>query len=219
MSVSIDHELCQVLADIDSRISTHGGQGAVGKLINQKEHGIVYMGETPPKKLAEEKNLHKDPIQITPADKSQNLHPLSRIHYAKPYPVEHNVKVREVGMVSQRDRRKVMGYYQLESGYDTEREPERKPERRPDRRPRRESESSTNTAPDRRLHTEPEATANMDTERKPERRPERRPRRESESSTNTAPDRRLLTELEATANRNTERRPRRESGNDRRKRH
>ena len=156
-----------MFADIASRISSHGGQGAVGKLINQKEHGIVYMGETPPKKLPEEINLLKDPIRVMPADTSQNLHPLSRVHYAKPYPVEHNVKVREVGMVSQRDRRKVLRYYQLESGYETE----RKPERRRESRPRKESESSTNIAPDERLHSEPEATANKDTERKPRRWP------------------------------------------------
>ena len=55
-----------------------------------------------------------------PVDSSQNLDPLSRIHYAKPYPVEHNVKVREVGLVLPRDRRKLLGYYQLESGYETE---------------------------------------------------------------------------------------------------
>lgn len=158
-----------MFSDISSRISTHGGQGAVGRLISQKEHGIVYMGETPPKKLAEERNLHKDPIQIMPADASQSLDPLSRIHYAKPYPVEHNVKVQEVGMVSQRDRRKVMAYYHTESGYETERETERRPERRSERRSRRESGSSTNTAPDRGLHIEPEATTNYDTERRPRR--------------------------------------------------
>ena len=154
-------------ADFSSRISTHGGQGAVGKLINQKEHGIVYTSENPPRKLAGEKNLYKDPIRIVATDASQYLDPLSRIHYAKPYPVEHNVKVREVGMVSQRDHRKVLGYYQLESGYETEREPERRPERRPPR----ESGSSTNKAPDRQPRTEPEATENMDTERKPRKEP------------------------------------------------
>lgn len=146
-----------VSADVSSRISTHGGQGAVGKLINQKEHGIVYTGETPPKNLEGEKNLNKDPIQIVATDASQYLDPLSRIHYAKPYPVEHNVKVREVGMVSQRDRRKVLGYYQLESGYETE--------RRPERRPRRGSGPSTNKTPDRQLRTEPEAAKDRDTER------------------------------------------------------
>ena len=138
-------------ADCGSRISTHGNRGTVGKLVNQKEHSIIYTGEVAPKRLPEEKKLNKDPIQVIPVDDSQELSDLSRINYAKPYPIEHNVKVCEVGMVAQRDRRKIIGYYKTESGYETEREPQREPERRT----RRESSSSTHRDSERKARREP----------------------------------------------------------------
>ena len=141
----------QILVDTDSRISTHGRRGAVGKLINPGEHGIVYTGERPPNKLPEEKKMYKDPIQVEPVDSSMELDPLSRIHYAKPYPVENNVKVCKVGMVADRDIRKLWAYYQKESGYETE----RGPPRRPHRRARRESEASSSREGGKESRVEP----------------------------------------------------------------
>ena len=126
------------MTNIYSRISTHRAGGTAGnKTIMQSEHSIIYTGNTAPEKLPEEKKLYKDPIRVIPVDMSQNLDPLSRINYAKPYPVEHNVKVCEVGTIAPPDRRKMVGYYQNESGYETEREPRREPRRKP----RRDSEA------------------------------------------------------------------------------
>ena len=170
------------LADVDSRITTHNGRGTVGKLIMQSEHSIIYTGREPPKRLPEEKKLNKDPIQVIPVHDSEPLDPLSRINYAKPYPIEHNVKVCEVGMVAQRDLRKILAYYRMESGYETEREPKREPERRP----RRESSSSRYKEPERR--TRRESSSSMYKE------PERRTRRESSSSMNKEPERKARRE-------------------------
>ena len=141
----------QILADTTSRISTHGGRGAVSKLINPKEHSIVYTGQRPPDKLPEERKLNKEPLQVEPVDSSMILSPLSRIHYAKPYPVEHNVKVREVGMVAAPHRRRLTAYYEMESGYETEREPERAPPRRA----RRESEAHSSRGGGKESRAEP----------------------------------------------------------------
>ena len=151
MPVRAKSRCLQVRADTDSRISTHGRRGAVGKIINPGEHGIVYTGKRPPNKLPEEKKMNKDPIQVEPVDSSMELDPLSRIHYAKPYPVEHNVKVCEVAMVAARDVRKLWAYYQLESGYETE----RGPQRRPHRRARRESETHSSREGGKESHAEP----------------------------------------------------------------
>lgn len=155
-------------ADVDSRITTHNGHGTVGKLIMQREHSIIYTGEEAPARLPEEKKLNKDPIQVIPVENAEPLDPLSRINYAKPYPIEHNVKVCEVGMVAPRDVRKINAYYQQESGYETER-PQQEPERR-----RRESSSAVSKEPERRRR---ESSSSMNKE--PERKVRREQRRDS----------------------------------------
>ncbi|KAL8793191.1 MAG: hypothetical protein Q9195_004221 [Heterodermia aff. obscurata] len=156
------------ISDVDSRITTYNGHGTVGKLMNQKEHSIIYTGGEVPKRLPEEKKLNKDPIQVIPVNSSEALDPLSRINYAKPYPIEHDVKVCEVGMVAPSDIRKIIAYYQTESGYETERQPQQEPERRtrrksnssmskePERKVRRESSSSMSKEPERKVRQEPE---------------------------------------------------------------
>ena len=161
------------LADVDSRISTHGARGTVGKMMNQKEHGIIFTGGEAPQKLPGEKKLNKDPIEVIPVDSTQALDPLSRINYAKPYPIEHNVKVREVGKVAQRQVRKLLAYYQTESGYDTEREAQQEPERRT----RRESSSSRSKEPERRVRRQSSSSMSKEPERKVRREPKRDTRR------------------------------------------
>ena len=56
--------------------------------------------------------MNKDPIRIIPVDQSEKLDPLSRVNLAKRYPMEHNIKVKEVGMVDQAHLKKLKGYCQ-----------------------------------------------------------------------------------------------------------
>lgn len=151
MPVSVVVRIPTSLADAVSRISTHNGHGTVGKLMLQREHSIIYTGEEAPKKFPEEKKLNKDPIRVIPVNSSEALESASRVNYAKPYPIEHNVKVCEVGMVARTDIRKITHYYQQESGYETEREPRQRPERST----RRESSSSTSKEPERKVRRDP----------------------------------------------------------------
>ena len=151
MPVSVVVRIPTSLANAVSRISTHNGHGTVGKLLLQREHSIIYTGEEAPEKFPEERKLNKDPIQVIPVNSSETLASASRIHYAKPYPIEHNVKVCEVGMVTKSDIRKLIHYYLQESGYETEREPPQRPERRT----RRESSSSMSKEPERKVRREP----------------------------------------------------------------
>ena len=85
------------------QISTHGGRGATGKGLNQREHAIVYTGDNPPKKLEGESKLQKDAIQVIPVTPSEKLDPLSRLDLHRVYPVEHNLKVKEIGKVPATD--------------------------------------------------------------------------------------------------------------------
>ena len=82
--------------------------------MKQEEHAIAYTTEKPPRKLPEETRLNKDPIKIDIVNISEKLNDMSRINFAKVYPVEHNVKVCEVGRVAKADFRKFCQYYEDE---------------------------------------------------------------------------------------------------------
>ena len=100
-------------------ISTHGGRGAARKGLVQSQHAIVYTGWVAPQKLLSETGLHKEPLQIIPVDLSEELHPLSRLNLAKTYPVEHNVKVKEIGKIAERHLEKLIDYWNLaQSDYE-----------------------------------------------------------------------------------------------------
>ena len=98
---------------LHSRISTNGDRGTAKPLIDQSEHAIIYTGDTAPRKLPEEKRLTKDPIKVVPVDGHQ-LEELSRVNFAKQYPVEHNVKVLEIGQVASHHLPMFLGYWQNE---------------------------------------------------------------------------------------------------------
>ena len=99
---------------LHSRISTYGDRGTAKSLVEQSEHAIIYTGDKAPTKLPEEKNLTKDPMQVVPVG-GHHLEDLSRVNFAKQYPVEHNVKVLEVGRVASHHLRLFLGYWQNET--------------------------------------------------------------------------------------------------------
>ncbi|MCJ1237387.1 hypothetical protein MMC14_005372 [Varicellaria rhodocarpa] len=93
------------------QISTHGGRATTKKGLNQAEHTIVYTGSEIPQKIKGETNLRKDAINIIPINPKEKLDALSRVNLAKTYPVEHNVKVKEVGKVNAAHLKKLVGYW------------------------------------------------------------------------------------------------------------
>lgn len=93
------------------QISTNGGKGAAKTGLKQGEHTIAYTSAVAPAPLLEERYITKDPIRINPVKPTEKLDATSRINLGKVYPVEHNVKVCEVGMVAPADIRKLTAYY------------------------------------------------------------------------------------------------------------
>ena len=93
------------------QISTNGGKGAAKTGLKQGEHTIAYTSAVAPTPLSEERYITKDPIRINPVSPSEKLDATSRINLGKVYPVEHNVKVCQVGMVDAADIRKLTAYY------------------------------------------------------------------------------------------------------------
>ncbi|MCJ1388257.1 hypothetical protein MMC18_001102 [Xylographa bjoerkii] len=95
---------------MQSRISTYSGQGATKRGLNQKSHCMLFTGDIPPPKLKDEKKMNKEPIQMIPVNQTEKLDPRSRVDLAKTFPVEHNVKVKEVGMISNHHLRRLVQY-------------------------------------------------------------------------------------------------------------
>lgn len=55
--------------------------------------------------------MNKDPLKVQVVDESEKLDCLSRVNLAKTYPMNHNVKVKMVGVVPAPDLKKMKGYY------------------------------------------------------------------------------------------------------------
>ncbi len=92
------------------QISTNGGRGATKSGLRHRDHAIAYTSAIPPPPLPNEM-LSKDAIRILPVNQTEKLDDTSRINLVKVYPVEHNVKLCEVGMVAPEDIRKLRTYY------------------------------------------------------------------------------------------------------------
>ncbi|KAF2204022.1 hypothetical protein GQ43DRAFT_438338 [Delitschia confertaspora ATCC 74209] len=84
-------------------ISTYGGQGTLKPGCNPAEHAIVYIRGTTPRYLPGETGMTIDPIAIDPAVPGTTLTPTSRVRLGMVFPVEMNVKVRNIGMVINED--------------------------------------------------------------------------------------------------------------------
>ncbi|KZM25422.1 uncharacterized protein EKO05_0000502 [Ascochyta rabiei] len=105
-------------------ITTYGRRGVTKPGCNAADHSVVYLnGKLPIMYSGEaEQGLVKDPIMIMPTDANEAMDPSSRLRYGKMYPIEWNVKFRDVGMVSPRDRTKLMRYFKesQQAGFDSD---------------------------------------------------------------------------------------------------
>ena len=67
------------------------------------EHTIVYFTGTNPATCyipsEWEGGMQKEPIQVEPVDPSMTIRKESRIRFSKTYPIEMNVKVKDIGRV------------------------------------------------------------------------------------------------------------------------
>lgn len=98
-NVSTDLIINDPAPDISRPILSHQDQGVAHRSLDGRNHGIVYIGQTPPQALTGERGMVSIPIRIIPDEVTERLKPTSRIHYGKIYTIEHNVKARGLGMV------------------------------------------------------------------------------------------------------------------------
>jgi hypothetical protein len=91
-------------------IATYGGQGVAKPGVDPAKHAIVYMRGSMPTRRANEPQMIKEPLEVEPASPGEKLDEISRLNFGKVYTVEHNVKVRPIGMISGSSMAKFRGY-------------------------------------------------------------------------------------------------------------
>jgi hypothetical protein len=55
--------------------------------------------------------MTKEPIEVEPVDSSITIRPESRIRFGKTYPIEMNVKVKDIGRVASHHLSKLLRYW------------------------------------------------------------------------------------------------------------
>ncbi|GFG14133.1 hypothetical protein IFM61392_08293 [Aspergillus lentulus] len=91
-------------------ITTYGGQGVAKPGVDPAKHAIVYMRGSTPTCRANEPEMIKEPLEVEPASPNEKLDKIHRLNFGKVYTVEHNVKVRPIGMISCGSMAKFRGY-------------------------------------------------------------------------------------------------------------
>ncbi|CAN9130125.1 unnamed protein product [Alternaria alternata] len=99
------------------RISTYSGQGTTkpGVIANQYAAVIPQGNQVVLHEKGED--LSKEPIEIKVENPDVDVNVMSRINFAKPYTIEHNVKVRNIGRVVGDSVKKLERYFAESLGF------------------------------------------------------------------------------------------------------
>ena len=102
---------------MNSPIQTYRGQGATKHNLIVTDHAIIFTGtrKTPPPTPLQGEQLTKQALRVEPA-RSEELEEASRINFGKPYAVEHNCKVLEIGMIAPEHMHFLVYYFQQAMG-------------------------------------------------------------------------------------------------------
>jgi len=100
-------------------VTSYDGRGLRKKGIHIQEHGFIYSHDVP----SFVSGISKEPLRVLLSDDSTRLGDKSLVNYAKPYTVETNVKVKNVGQLDEKSRKKIKQYFNdtiLDNDSDTE---------------------------------------------------------------------------------------------------
>jgi hypothetical protein len=89
-------------------ISTYSGRGTLKRGCNPAEHAVIHVSGTQPMIFRGENGMNVEPIAIEPAEPGVVLEPASRVRLGKVYPIEWNVKVKNIGKVISQDMSKLV---------------------------------------------------------------------------------------------------------------
>lgn len=85
-------------------VLTYGTRGCTKQGAKATQHGIIYSQGQAPTLANNEPALGYAPIMMVPASTSEKLSWQSRINYAKPHTIEHNVHVKFIGHIDESHR-------------------------------------------------------------------------------------------------------------------
>lgn len=96
-----------------SEISTYASRGVTRYGVNAAQHTAVYFDVNVPAVYLEEvgKRMTKEQLLLKLAGLDQQLHPVSRLRFGKTVSIKFNAKVREIGIIVQRDLARLLRYY------------------------------------------------------------------------------------------------------------
>lgn len=106
-------------------ITSYSNRGVAKPGVKKSDHAIVYSGRRPPDPLLEEAptrgeaGLLPGSIRVTMDDLSDKLTETSRLNFARPYTVDHNVRVRNLGVVHPRSIEALKSHFQSVLGFRT----------------------------------------------------------------------------------------------------
>lgn len=96
-------------------IFTYGGRATTKSGVEPLEHAIIHIQGTRPRLVPGEATLEKKSIAVVPAGSSVRLAPASRINFGIQHPIQHNVKVKDLGTVCDEDMPYLIGYFRMEN--------------------------------------------------------------------------------------------------------
>ena len=102
-------------------IHTYNGRGVMKPGFNQQDqraHAIIHMDNTGPDSTSKEEMrlMTKRPIAVHAASPDQRLHIMSRLNFGAPYSIQMNVKVMDVGTITQESMSAFESYWRNECG-------------------------------------------------------------------------------------------------------
>lgn len=100
-------------------IFTYGGKGTTKRGVRPEEHGIIYSDGQQAHTLAGETGITKKPIRVKMTKGVENLHRASRVYYGIHHPIQHNVKVKDIGQVAQSHMPSLIGNWKAEDGKES----------------------------------------------------------------------------------------------------
>ncbi|KAK8205237.1 hypothetical protein IWZ01DRAFT_486032 [Phyllosticta capitalensis] len=101
---------------VSSPVSTYGNRGVNKPGVEPEAHAVVHMTNSVPVWLhgERERGMIKEPIAVVPANDAVSLTPASRINFSLAHPIQYNVKVKDLGRVSDEDMGNFCLYWQTE---------------------------------------------------------------------------------------------------------
>lgn len=99
-------------------MNTYQSQGVKKPSFNKADiqaHAIIHMTGTKAVRLNGEPYLEKKPIMVDKGTEDSKLDPASRIRFDKVFSIEHNVRVKDVGIVSPQSMAYFCHYWQLQA--------------------------------------------------------------------------------------------------------